>query len=1581
MEISIIYKNVTGGVTQFGLPERRVSDTIQVGGDQVDETIDVLMGVALRRLENAEASGSKWIFHSFVSVTMRVSTNVSMNSDLVDELIGGNGDGQQYILSEAVEDGATADDEDEEENDDEVVTFIDDREVEDDVAMYREVDDDEVIDRDQVIVTPKESWNLDDYKIPDDETVDLLSGEDSDHNDREPREKTREEACDILGVTLAPNTAASMNAAIDKVTIVSNGEEGSCTYRAILNGIFARKYNVCEVVSEERFQSCLPDIYRIVSAFKEELQYVTVGEVANIMVTLNERLVKMGYAINIYERKPQKFLIDVITNKQQNNSFMISVVQAMYLYSDLEGLVPDQIHLMFKRVEGTRILDMGVCTDISVIIKAVQYEKTKNGSNFRLKKLYICEKCRVCYIRKTVYAEHVRWCKGRNSQQFLFEKKQDFETYEEFVPYRDTPLITAYYDLETETSHDEFKVISFSYVVAFRKDLCMQNIIVFRSAIMDVEALTTIPMGADVRSCLDNEDMEKITMCAHDVISQRPHAMTQLLVMELTTIQRAFGRAMEYTGYIYGFLPQPKIDEAMVDYCEKKCYLCGFGLNNIEPVPFRECVVFFLRKLYLEEYCQTIVEKPDPNEWTEDKLVSVWLELMETIHSGESTISDEEIAQEKMRRGMESFHVPHCCLVMRAKYPNHRVYMTGELEQELLNILNDEVVVHHCHFTGMVYGPVHKRCNSKVRIDPFRMRMHIYAHNATFFDNAFILKGINLSLLARKGKVFPYLNLMGENPSSVKTIQLDNCVFKDSLKLFESSLDDLCKLKFTMETIRTGEMIAIFLLAHEHFGKIYRGMTNDESDRLMALLNGKGYFCYDYITSRDVLKETSLPPLEMFKNQLDQKIPDAARYKEAEEIWKLLQCRNIDDYNCIYNVMDTINLAVIMEERMITLKDYLQLDPRHFTSMSVYGAACAKYKTRSIVQCMPNERIMEAIEDGTHGGFANVSTRRGISSAFYDEAMYIRDGEKVLRVMSTIEALDENNQYGGKMCQNLCRGGWRLRQGPERELSEECMLLTKAYTKEDTVGYYFEVSMILPRAQQIGGREETYPSTFEKESVSLELLSPYQMVHLRRKAKRPRPSKKFNKLVFSSKNMGTMLKKTRVWVMVDLLQLQVASGWIVHTVHSYYSFLQGPIMRSYIEENQARRIASTSPVIIKLMKDANNKAFGANTQRIKNRSKIIPIYDRDIELKRTVERSPDFEASVASVSNKVSLIEHGYEQDVLDMDGSNPDAHCVLTCIKEKKDRKLGAVDNIIKGDREKYFQRTAASWSGNAENDAYQHLRKGRVRSIQECPDARSIQYILTEKERKVKVKSTKFVGTHILTKAKVSIIEFTYGVCDTFEDPVKNPSIAQDMILMGLTRVIPSVILTDTDSVYLNFLGIYDSDNPLVTEEYFQQWVRESIIYCNRPYIDTSNLKQTGFKEKENYKKLDMFQFLTPTPNFKQVVAVNPKEYYCLYGDGDSSTQKHKGIPNKIRLEYEDYSNRVRNYEFLKSNEGALKSASVTYAQMLRQKNKIFIRDTMSKVKIGRLSDKMYIFSNGITTAPSRARFVKVHLRCWQG
>ena len=84
-----------------------------------------------------------------------------------------------------------------------------------------------------------------------------------------------------------------------------------------------------------------------------------------------------------------------------------------------------------------------------------------------------------------------------------------------------------------------------------------------------------------------------------------------------------------------------------------------------------------------------------------------------------------------------------------------------------------------------------------------------------------------------------------------------------------------------------------------------------------------------------------------------------------------------------------------------------------------------------------------------------------------------------------------------------------------------------------------------------------------------------------------------------------------------------------------------------------------------------------------------------------------------------------------------------------------------------------------------------------------------MTERETKVNMKSSRFVGAYILTKAKGSIITFANSVRDTF-DGKKNPPIVQEMVDMQLTSVVSTIILTDTDSVYFNFLGIFNSANP---------------------------------------------------------------------------------------------------------------------------------------------------------------------------
>ena len=587
--------------------------------------------------------------------------------------------------------------------------------------------------------------------------------------------------------------------------------------------------------------------------------------------------------------------------------------------------------------------------------------------------------------------------------------------------------------------------------------------------------------------------------------------------------------------------------------------------------------------------------------------------------------------------------------------------------------------------------------------------------------------------------------------------------------------------------------------------------------------------------------------------------PNPVRYEKAKDIWDTLQCRNMDDFTCLYNLMDTIDLGVICEERrMGRLKDYLKLDVRNYMSISVYGAAWAKYKCRSITQSINKEDVLEAIEDATHGGYSCVSLRRAVSSRFY-EPMFVPApscvaGERV-RVMSTIEALDENNQYGHKMIQKLCSGGFRRRIAPENVLMSECREILRSYTADDDRSYMFQVDMVLPKVQHAGA-EERFPSVFEREECNLESLSPYQLVHLRRPSKLKR--RKYNKVYFTVKNMGTMWRKKRDWVNVDLLQLQVDQGWFITRVHTYYSYLQSYTMKAYIEENQKRRMQSTDPVTIKLMKDTNNKAFRANTQCIRNRKKVVPIIDKVVEHSRACEDEV-FAQSIASLKERSNMIWQDYEDAVVEISSLNKGgAFDEVQILTQNRDAHLQRLDNCTSS-KEDCVDRVSKSWRGEADEVLYQHIRQGKARTVQVCDEAKSVQ---TEQETKVNVKSSRFVGTHILAKAEVSIVIFAHGVCDTF-DPMKNPAIVKDMQKMGLSRVVPSIILTDTDSVYVNFIGVFTTVNPTVEGEEFQLWVRNSIIIFNYACIDTSNLVGSLYRCVGNKKKLNMFQFDTATPN----------------------------------------------------------------------------------------------------------------------
>ena len=80
------------------------------------------------------------------------------------------------------------------------------------------------------------------------------------------------------------------------------------------------------------------------------------------------------------------------------------------------------------------------------------------------------------------------------------------------------------------------------------------------------------------------------------------------------------------------------------------------------------------------------------------------------------------------------------------------------------------------------------------------------------------------------------------------------------------------------------------------------------------LLKKKGSFPYGYVDSFAKLEETSLPPLKMWKNSLDQfnVTTTAEEYAHALKVYNKFGCRNIGDYYKIYLVSDVFLLACTM---------------------------------------------------------------------------------------------------------------------------------------------------------------------------------------------------------------------------------------------------------------------------------------------------------------------------------------------------------------------------------------------------------------------------------------------------------------------------------------------------------------------------------------------------------------------------------------------------------------------------------------------------------------------------------------------
>ena len=590
VEFTHIFKLILiNGEEEMGLPEKQVSRTVSCTRTDVEQKMDVVMLSAKTRVTNngSERSGSRWILDKYVFIKLSAVVNALQESGFVRNLVGGKGHGNPFIISEAICDDDNDDDNNDIDNDDEE-EFIDDSEIAiSDILLDCE--------------TPVKKLDIEHYLPRDDECMgDIIE------DDNGEKGKNLSEINATVGVNLTNSDMTFMNKQIDKGIIESGpNTDGNCTFISILNGIAYKKFKVKQSITEEKFNHYFPDIYSDIISLKKDLQYAPLNNVINIVMDINDILIsKYNIGLNVYQRKERKYLLDVITSQKKANRYILSMVKVLYRHSVLSLKKIDEVHLLIQKQDGTLILDMCTLTDISIMVREI---KVAPQGNRRMRLLHVCDRCYVAFANKRVKDKHYLYCAGVDREEFLFHDAS-IRTYEDYIRHVAPHPCTVYYDLETASSETDMQVISYSYVCIFMPSLKILPMVVYRSIIDNEKELSNwiLPQELGQISFNDNTKLDK---CRKDILQKEPHCMTQMMTMEISALQGVVHTMLKSKELKYGVLNNRTIMLAMENYETKNCVLCGFTLDDSAIIPFKETVMFTLRKIYMTQYCSITVHK------------------------------------------------------------------------------------------------------------------------------------------------------------------------------------------------------------------------------------------------------------------------------------------------------------------------------------------------------------------------------------------------------------------------------------------------------------------------------------------------------------------------------------------------------------------------------------------------------------------------------------------------------------------------------------------------------------------------------------------------------------------------------------------------------------------------------------------------------------------------------------------------------------------------------------------------------------------------------------------------------------
>ena len=486
-------------------------------------------------------------------------------------------------------------------------------------------------------------------------------------------------------------------------------------------------------------------------------------------------------------------------------------------------------------------------------------------------------------------------------------------------------------------------------------------------------------------------------------------------------------------------------------------------------------------------------------------------------------------------------------------------------------IENDCLRIHqkvrdHCHLTGRYRQALCSRCNiTHAKTKPFE-KVVVFFHGLSNYDSHFLIQQLHryktkdMWVIPRTSEKFSAFSARG-------------LIFKDSYQFLSESLNQL------MANLKTkGEHNFV------HLRKYF------ESDEERALICRKGVFPYNYLSSLDKLKETSLPPIEEFYNDLTMSSISPEEYDFAKQVWDVCECRNLGDYLRVYLLADVLGLADCFESfRTNCLADY-DLDPVYYFSNANFTWDAFLRKTNVCIDLLQDvNQYLWLSNEAIRGGLSVVSKRLAIANHPNVE------GYDPNKSKSAILYLDCNNLYGYCMMSYLPVGDFEWEESYDNELIQTILELAE----DSDEGYILEVDLDYPVA--IHDAHSDYPLAPHRFSVPKEKLSPTAR----------KICEKFNlkSCINTPKLMATLYPRKNYVLHYRNLQYYIQQGLKLERVHRILKFRQEPLMKEYILFNSMRRAQSNNDFDTNFYKFLSNSLFGKTMERVDKRKVVRLVSD------------------------------------------------------------------------------------------------------------------------------------------------------------------------------------------------------------------------------------------------------------------------------------------------------------------------------------------------------------------------------------